>query len=126
MKIATALMAALLGLSTASAQEAFPTTYPAGATPLTGNDITNRLTGKVFKVQSVPNGSWRLEFDKFGYVFVDTARGFRDNGPWRVEGGKWCAKLAKLGESCEELYALGDTLYYKRSKNGEVVPMIPD
>lgn len=124
LRISLVLAASLFHLSHASAQATFPTEYPAGATPVSGNDITARLDGKAFKVQSIPNGSWRLQFDKFGYAFLDTTRGFRDNGPWRVEGGKWCVKLEKLGDSCEELYAVGDTLYYKRSKNGEVVAMI--
>lgn len=108
MRIISALAFSLICLSSASAQDAFPTTYPAGAVPLIGNDITTRLTGKTFRVQTVQNGSWRLEFDKFGYVFLDNPKGFRDNGPWRVEGEKWCAKLAKVGESCEELYSVGE------------------
>lgn len=123
MRVSLAFAAFLLHLSSASAQTTFPTEYPAGATPVSGSDITARLAGKVFTVKSNTSGSWRLEFDKMGYVFVDTDKGFRDNGPWRVEGEKWCTKLQKIGESCEELYAIGEALYYKRSKNGEVVSM---
>ncbi|QCB46284.1 hypothetical protein [Hydrogenophaga sp. PAMC20947] len=123
MRVSLALTSFLFCLCSASAQTTFPTEYPAEATAIAGTDLTARLAGKVFTVKSATNGNWRLEFDNRGYVFVDTDQGFRDNGPWLVEGEKWCTKLPKAGDNCSELYAVGNVLYYKRARNGEVVPM---
>ena len=122
-KLAIALAAALLSFGSANAQKTFPTEYPAEAQPVAGSDIANRLTGKVFQVTSVTSGNWRLQFDKLGYAFVDTDSGYRDNGPWRVQGERWCTNMGKTGDHCADLYAVGETLYYKRGSNGEVVSM---
>lgn len=121
--IAIALAAALLSVGSASAQKTFPTEYPAEAKPVAGSEIANRLTGKAFQVTTVTSGNWRLQFDKLGYAFVDTDNGYRDNGPWRVQGERWCTNMSKTGDQCADLYAVGETLYYKRNSNGEVVSM---
>ena len=122
-KVAIALAATLVYAASACAQSAFPTEYPAEAKPVAGSEISSRFTGKVFTVKSMTSGSWRLEFDTRGYAFVDTDSGYRDSGPWRVEGERWCAKMARTGDNCADLYAVGETLFYKRVKNGEVVSM---
>ncbi len=74
-------------------------------------------------MKSATSGNWRLEFDNRGYVFVDTDQGFRDNGPWAVRGEQWCTQLPKAGDNCSTLFVAGDVLFYKRSRNGEVVSM---
>jgi hypothetical protein len=113
----------LLSLGSASAQSNFPTEYPAEAQPVAGSDIEARLSGKAFMVKSVSSGGWRMEFSKNGYVYIDTDSGFRETGTWRVEGDKWCVKTQRNGDNCADLHAVGETLYYKRARNGEVVPM---
>lgn len=122
-RITIALAATLLSSGSAFAQNTFPTEYPAEAKPVAGSEISTRLTGKVFTVKSATSGNWRMEFDKRGYAFVDTDSGYRDNGPWRVEGERWCTNMGKTGDNCADLYVVGETLYYKRARNGEVVSM---
>jgi hypothetical protein len=97
--------------------------YPEGSVPVTGESISSRLAGKVYSVKPVDGSTWRLEFQTGGGLFLDTDRGYRDYGTWRVEGDKWCAELRKTGLSCSELRQMGEVLYYKRASNGEVVPM---
>lgn len=124
MKISIVLASALLCMgSSALAQGTVPTEYPADAKPVPESEIATRLSGKVYTVKTISSGNWRFEFAKNGYVYLDTESGYRDTGTWRAEGGKWCANFQKTGDSCAELYAVGEVLYYKRARNGEVVAM---
>jgi hypothetical protein len=114
-----ALLSATLVYAQVIPQQAFPER----STPVTGDLIKERLAGKVFSVKPADGSTWRLEFKTSGDLFLDTDRGYRDYGTWRVEGNNWCADLRKTGVSCSELRQLEEVLYYKRASNGEVVAM---
>lgn len=121
--IAIVFAAALFSAGSASAQKTFPTENPGEAKPFAGSEIAKRLTGKAFQVTTVTSGNWRVQFDRLGCALVDTDNGCRDNGPRRVQGEQWCTNMGKTGDHCADLYAVGETLCYKRASNGEVVSM---
>ena len=123
MKNKLALMLSIGLASTAWAQTNLPSEFPNDATLVKGADMAAQLAGKVFSVQTATQGVWRLQFSGNGYMYVDTEGGYQDLGAWRIEGDRWCAKLRKTGDACSELRAIGDTYYYKRTSNGEVVSM---
>jgi hypothetical protein len=125
MQIATSIaLGTVLLAGQALAQATFPTEFPAGAKVLTSEEIKSTLSGKTFTVSPADGTTWRLEFKDSGYVFLDTSRGYRDSGKWRIESNQWCTDLQKTGTACTELRLNGEILYYKRAANGEVVPMV--
>ena len=105
----------------AAAQAAFPTDFPAGATPLDSEALRTRLTGTVQYYKTATGSEIRLQIDsKILYV---NATNFSDNGAWRVEGSALCADLKRLPPGCSEIRAVGDEPYLQRSTNKEVVRM---
>lgn len=123
MRIGLTACVAMFVAGNAAAQGALPTEYPPQATGLKGEEISNQMAGKVFTVKTMASGTWRLEFNSRGYLFLDTDSGYSDTGTWRVEDNQWCANLKKTGGGCSELRAVGEVLYYRRGTNGEVVSM---
>lgn len=117
------LVSALLFTTIANAQTALPTEYPEGAVALTGDVIREQLAGKTYTLKPSDGSTWRLEFKADGYAFLDTSRGYRDSGKWRIDVNNWCIELQKAGLACSELRRKGDVFYYRRISNGEIVPM---
>lgn len=105
------------------AQSAVPTEFPADSTPLQGDALQARLSGKVFAVKPADGSIWRLEYKANGYMFVETNRGFRDTGTWKVEGDQACGIWQKAGRSCSEFRLKDDTLFARRV-SGEVIKLI--
>jgi hypothetical protein len=108
----------------ALSQTTVPTEFPADARPLSAAAMTERVSGKVIQAQPAQGPSWRLDYRDSGYVYLDTANGFRDTGRWRVEDGKLCAEWKKATSGCNEVRESGGTLYLKRM-NGEVITLVP-
>jgi len=54
-----------------------------------------------------------------------SAPGFTDSGKWRVEDGKLCGSLRKIGEFCNEARFDAGTLFLRRM-SGEVIRYVPN
>lgn len=105
------------------AQSAVPTEFPADSTPLAGEALQTRLSGKVFAVKPADGSTWRLEYRANGYLFVETSRGFKDTGTWKVDGAQACGHWQKAGRSCTEFRLKDDALFAKRG-SGEVIKLV--
>ena len=108
----------------AFAQSPIPTEFPADAVPALADDLRTRISGNVFKVKLADGTTWRLEYKANGYAFVDTSRGFRDTGKWRVEDSKLCADWQKAPSGCSETRIKGEAIYLKRISSGEVIAFL--
>ncbi len=118
----TSILSLLVAPMSVMAQSALPTEFPADSTPLTGEALQPRLSGKVFAVKTADGSIWRLEYKSNGYLFVETSRGFRDTGTWRVEGDQACGNWQKAGRSCSAFRVKDDGLFARRS-SGEVIQL---
>jgi len=107
------------------AQSPLPTEFPSDAVPIAGDALGSRVSGRVFTFKSADGSSFRLEYTSDGYSFIDTSRGFRDTGKWRVEGNTLCIDWRKATGGCSEARLKGEALYIKRTSNGEVVELVP-
>ena len=107
------------------AQSVKPTEFPADSTPVTGEALHARLSGKVFAVKPADGSTWRLEYRANGYLFVETSGGFKDTGTWRVEGEQVCGTWQKSGRSCSEFRLKDDSLLAKRA-SGEVIKLVAE
>ena len=105
----------------AFAQSPIPTEFPADAVPASADDLRARIAGKVFNVKLADGTTWRLEYMANGNAFVDTSRGFRDTGKWRVEGGTLCSDWQRAPNGCSETRIKGEAIYLKRISTGEVI-----
>lgn len=116
----------LLALCTAQpAQADTAAGFPPTAVALEPAALQARLAGQVFRTVDGQGRSWRLEYSRLGHLFVDIGSGFRDDGPYRVEGSQVCVRLQRSGASCTEYRLAGDVLYLKRSSNGEILKLDP-
>ena len=120
------LLAVLVLPAAALAQTTFPTEFPADAQPVSAEALRQRVSGKVFKIKYSDGTSLRLEYKNSGYAFIDTSRGFRDTGKWRVEGEKLCIDWQKIPGGCSDVRMKGDVIHLKRVSNGEVVVLVAD
>ena len=120
------LLAVLVLPAAALAQTTFPTEFPADAQPVSAEALRQRVSGKVFKIKYSDGTSLRLEYKNSGYAFVDSSRGFRDTGKWRVEGEKLCADWQKAPSGCNDVRVKDDVIHLKRVSNGEVVVLAAD
>ncbi len=116
-------LAASIAPLIAFGQTAFPTEFPAEATPLTAEALKQRLTGKVFVIKPIEGAGFRMDY-KEGYVFFNQGS-FSDSGKWRIEGSSICVEWQRIRPSCSEARAAGDKLYIKRANNGEIVLIEP-
>ncbi|MDB5892417.1 MAG: hypothetical protein JWP47_3248 [Polaromonas sp.] len=105
---------------TVMAQTPAPTEFPAEATPLAGTELQARIAGKAFNAKPADGNGWRTQYNANGYAFLDTSRGYRDTGSWRVEKNTLCVNWQKLPSGCNEVRAIEGSLYLKRV-SGEVV-----
>ena len=65
-----------------------------------------------------------MEYSRLGHLFVDVGTGFKDDGPYRVEGSQVCVTLRRSGASCSEYRVDGDAVYLRRASNGEVLTLV--
>ena len=107
-----------------AAQNSIPTEFPVDAIALAPASLTERISGKVFQVKPANGPTWRLEYKASGYAFLNTSSGFSDSGKWRVEGTQLCADWQRTQSSCSEVRLKDETVYVKRSSNGEVVALV--
>lgn len=103
-----------------------PSEFPADSTPPSAETLHKHVSGKVFRVKPADGSSWRLEYKSAGYAFVDTSRGYRDTGKWRVEGSQLCGDMQRGGNTCNETRLKDGLLYLKRNVSGEVIALVPD
>ena len=123
MRSFVALVLFTLASTVARAQAAVPTEFPANATPVSTEQLKARLTDRVYSAKMTDGATWRYEWKGSGYIFLDTDRGYRDSGKWRVEDSRVCVEMQRSGGSCSDMRQVGDVLYLKRTSNGEVVPL---
>lgn len=118
-----ALHLCLLLPALALAQPALQTEFPAGAVPLEPAALQKLLSGRVFLVVPAAGPPWRLQFNE-SYAYINVANR-SDSGRWRVEGSAICMDWRIFPSGCSETRRDGDTVYLKRSTNGEVVILKP-
>ena len=110
---------------TAFAQTNMPTEFPADALPVSDEALTERMADKVYRARLTDGATWRLEYKKNGYVFLNTGTGFSDSGKWSTKQGQLCTEWQRVASSCLEARANKDAVYIKRA-TGEVVALRPD
>lgn len=116
-----ALTGALVAAMTPLVAAAMALDFPDGARTLTGEALQARLAGRVFDAAAADGLRWRFEYTRLGYLFVDISNGYKDSGPFRVEGSQICVTLARAGDSCNEYRADDGAVYLKRSKSDEIL-----
>jgi hypothetical protein len=121
-----ALLALLLIPVLSLAQAPLTTEFPAESTTLADDKLRQRVSGKVFKVKPADGTTWRLEFKDSGYSFLDTSRGYRDSGKWRVENSQLCIDWQRAASGCSDARLKDEVLFIKRTSNGEVVALQAD
>ena len=109
--------------SQALSQAETSTEFPEGATVATSNEVKEGVGGKVFLANISPQEKWRLQYNKNGYIFLNSTRGWSDSGRWAAEDGKLCMELPKIPKSCNEVRIKDGALYLMRD-SGQVVPYI--
>ena len=117
------LMAAVLSLA-AIAQPTNVVGFPATSTVAIAQDLNARLSGKTFDAAYADGTRVQSRFGADGSLFA-SAPGFTDSGRWRVEDGKLCGSLRKIGEFCNEARFDAGALYLRRM-NGEVIRYVPN
>ena len=105
--------------------QSVPTDFPADAQPLTPDALRAAIAGKSFAAKPAQGPSMRVEYKANGWIFVETASGFRDTGTWRVEGSSVCATWQRnpAGSGCGEARLKGEQLYVRRVTNNEVLAL---
>ena len=68
----------------------------------------------------------RLQYKDNGFAFIDTNRGFRDTGKWRVEGKNVCTDWSRAPSGCGEARAKGEIVHIRRVSNNEVLMLKPN
>ncbi|MCP5270618.1 MAG: hypothetical protein H6932_05235 [Burkholderiaceae bacterium] len=120
----------LTSLVLAALQAAWParaemaTAFPPAAAALEPAALQARLVGQVFRAVDAQGRDWRMEYSRLGHLFVDVGTGFKDDGPYRVEGSQVCVTLRRSGASCSEYRVDGDAVYLRRASNGEVLTLV--
>jgi len=112
------LIAALLPIAVA-AQVGTGGAFPASAVPATAQALSTHLSGRTFRAVYADGTRVQSKFGADGSLAA-TAPGFYDTGNWRVEEGKLCGALRKVGEFCNEACFDAGVLYLRRM-NGEVI-----
>lgn len=98
--------------------------FPEGASTPTAAELTERLSGKVFRVELKNGMTWRLQFMANGYFFVDTSAGGRLSGTWRTEDGRVCSHIPDRDPSCGDA-RLHEGIVHVRRADGEVIRYVP-
>lgn len=105
--------------------QSVPTDFPVDAQPLAPDALRAAIAGKSFAAKPAQGPSMRVEYKANGWIFVETASGFRDTGTWRVEGSSVCATWQRnpAGSGCGEARLKGEQLYVRRVTNNEVLAL---
>ena len=120
-----ATLVLLMSASAVLAQvPAIPREFPADAQSLTADDLRQRLSGKVFKVNTAAGAAWRLQYQAGGSFYINVGS-FSDSGKWRTEESKLCSEPQKSPAACNEMRLVGDALYLKRD-SGEIIKLEPN
>lgn len=90
----------------------------------TADEIKTILGGNVFTVTIADGTSWRLQFNKNGYYYINTSTGYTDDGEWHTENGKLCVKPKKTAPACNDARVSQGLLVLKRL-SGEIVVYRP-
>ncbi len=117
------LLTALVSFS-ASAQDGATAGFPPHSTVAGAQELRAHLSGKAFQAKYRDGTTVTSKFDEDGGLSA-TAPGFRDTGRWKVEDGKVCGSLRKIGAFCNEARFDAGTLYLRRM-NGEVIRYDPE
>jgi hypothetical protein len=107
----------------ALAQTRLTKEFPASAAPLAPEAMKARFTpGKEFSFQSAEGYEVRMNFQDGEQATVAAPRA-TDTGRWRIDGSSVCFEFRRFPSGCNEVKAVGDTLYWKRVSNDEVVKL---
>jgi len=98
--------------------------FPPNSTAATAQQLSTHLSGKSFHAKYADGTTVKSKFGADGSLSA-TAPAFYDTGRWRVEDGKLCGSLRKIGEFCNEARFDSGALYLKRM-NGEIVRYEPE
>jgi hypothetical protein len=101
-----------------------PSEFPADAQPIDTASLRQRLAGKVFAVKLADGSIWRVEYQESGRAYFNFGSD-RDSGKWWTEDSKLCSEWQKTSLSCSEARIVGDVIYLKRARTGEVVSLMP-
>lgn len=99
-------------------------TFEETAPPPSADEIHKILAGNLFSVSLADGSSWRLEFNRNGYFFINTTSGHVDSGKWRTEDGKLCVEPRKTPAACNDARVNQGLLTVKRL-SGEIVVYRP-
>jgi len=99
-------------------------TFDEAAAAPAANEIKTILAGNVFNVNIADGTSWRLQFNKNGYYYINTSTGYPDDGKWRTEDGKLCVEPRRTAAACNEARVSQGLLVIKRL-SGEIVVYRP-
>ena len=98
--------------------------FPPTSTAATEQDLNAYLSGKTFNATYADGTRVQTRFGVDAGLFA-SAPGFTDSGKWRVEDGKLCGSLRKIGEFCNEARFDAGTLFLRRM-SGEVIRYVPN
>ena len=105
------LMASLQGVNSAE--------FPASLVVPTAQELSAFITGQTAQGTFADGTSVQSIYGADG-TLIASAPSFSDAGRWRVEDGRICGSLRKLGEFCNDARLDSGSLYLRR-KNGEIV-----
>ena len=83
------------------------------------------MAGKVYRAKLTDGATWRLEYKKNGYVFLNPGSGLSVSAKWSAREGQLCSEWNRIPSSCLETRSNSEAVYIKRA-NGEVVALRPD
>jgi hypothetical protein len=122
------LFGVALSVSVAAAwAQGTPEELLSGSTPLAGEELKARLSGKSFAWQA-PGSRFtaKVQYNANGFAFINVSSGLNDSGPWAVEGAQLCSQWKQLPAACApEVRAKGDMLLVKRT-DGSWATMVPN
>jgi hypothetical protein len=102
-----------------------PAQLAVGAVPISGDALRQALSDRKYSVNLADGSSWKLEYKSNGYFFVNTSTGFNGSGTWKLEDGRLCTSGRDIPASCGFVQQRGDSLFMKRSSNGEIIELRP-
>lgn len=97
--------------------------FPPGASALPPDAMkTVFKPGSEFAFRSAEGYEVRMQFQEGDQAAI-TAPIASDAGRWRIEGSSVCFELRRFPSGCNEIRTVGETIYWKRLSNGEVVTL---
>ena len=105
---------------------AINTEFPADAENVEGDALRQRMAGKSFTAVAADGLEMRLQYKDNGFAFLDTSRGFRDTGKWRVEGKNVCTDWNRAPSGCSETRTRGELVHIRRVSNNEILLLKPN